>query len=243
MKAVILAAGFSSRIASITQGDPKTLIKIHDNKTVLDQILECLNTSFPESKKYLVTNKDNTKKFDGTIEKLINNKPELNNFYSVYIACKELNDNIVLINSDVVAPIDFYFSLKKAVEKNPDKLIILVNKHSLGEEEMKVYVKEGKVTRISKKLDPERAIGEYIGITYVPKKVLRVYTGKVEELLKKGIKNIYYEDVWDMLLQEGKIEIIPVFVEGKWTEIDTPEDYKLARKMVEENAGKYFKNL
>ena len=93
--------------------------------------------------------------------------------------------------------------------------------------------KADKIRKINKKMNINESLGEYIGITYL-KGLERV---RFLESLEKNIKNkkldLYYEDALGCILDE--ISVYPCSTESKpWTEVDTKEDYELAKNIAKE---------
>ena len=63
MKAIILAAGYASRLHPLTIERPKPLLKVN-NKPIITYIIEHLNDSTEIDQTYVITNKKFRKEFD-----------------------------------------------------------------------------------------------------------------------------------------------------------------------------------
>jgi hypothetical protein len=87
-----------------------------------------------------------------------------NNAYSVWLVRDVISEGAILINGDTVHPVDVERRLLAARGDAPVLLAVDDDK-TLGEEEMKVHLEDGRLTRINKAIDPPSADGEYIGVT------------------------------------------------------------------------------
>ena len=112
MQAIILAAGMSSRISSLTEGLPKTCLKINKDYTILSRMMiNSAIAAFTEAKVvigYAEAMKDQ-------LNELQKNYPNLkisylynedfnskDNIYSVYLIKDLLADSTFIFNSDIV---------------------------------------------------------------------------------------------------------------------------------------------
>jgi len=215
-------------------------------------------TGFAEKtlKKHVSTNWSD--KF--SVQYIFNDKyADYNNIYSAYLAKDSWDDETILLNSDIVFHPDILKMLKSVIARsaatkqsnngsrneiassalsepprNDSKAksyLVIDDANKLDPEDMKVKVNEkGEIKEINKKLDCATSLGEYIGITYLRGNE-RV---KFLESLCINVKNknfdLYYEDALAHVLKD--ISVYPLSTEGKlWTEVDTEEDYNLAKEI------------
>ena len=84
-----------------------------------------------------------------------------NNIYSLWMACQKVRGcDFLLMDSDILC--DPAAVVRIAQEQTS---ALAVNRHELGEEEMKVVVDaDSRITEISKTCRPEDAMGESVGI-------------------------------------------------------------------------------
>jgi choline kinase len=94
-----------------------------------------------------------------------------------------------------------------------------------------VYLDErGSVRRINKALDPERADGEYIGVTLVEGRGAAALTEALEATWRRD-PGSYYEDAFQEYVDRGGV-IGTASVGGlAWVEVDTPDDLDRAREI------------
>jgi choline kinase len=105
--------------------------------------------------------------------------------------------------------------------------------NTLGEEEMKVAIQEGtkKITDISKKIDPETAYGESIGIERFSLKFLEgLYSILDRRISKEGKINEFYEASFQEMIETGHSIFAVDIGPKKAAELDFPEDIAAAGK-------------
>ena len=102
----------------------------------------------------------------------------------------------------------------------------------LGDEEMKVTVEGKRITAFGKHLDPRRSFGESIGIERVSGAAVSSLFHGLRAAHAAGRTQLYYEDVYSELIQEGAAAWAVDVSDLPWTEIDTPEDLERARELV-----------
>ncbi len=256
MKALILAAGIGQRLGELTKDIPKCLLPIDSSTTLLDYSLQAISDNGFSEVIFITGHAED--KLKDHIEKKWKNKfkvsfifndrySEFNNIYSAYLAKDIWDDETILFNSDIIfhpdilenlltrTKTDCHASLHSARnDMNSKSYLVIHDKKILNAEDMKVRVnKNNEIKEINKGLDISTSYGEYIGILYL-RGLERI---KLLESLEKNIQNkrlnIYYEDALDDVLSE--ITVFPCSTEGKiWTEVDTKEDYELAKKIAKE---------
>lgn len=238
MKAVILAAGVGSRIRPLTDKTPKPLLKI-GNKEILGRMLDCIIenkiknvaiiTGYKEDqiKKYVFQNYNNL-----NVEFIRNGHYQLTNTgYSLFVTKNFVKDDtFVKFDADVVFETDI---LKKLL-KSPFENALCIDKNiHLDKEEVKVELnKDGRVLKVSKKLDPKKASGESIGIEKISSSASKILFRELEKILLDRSKwQEYYDDSYTTLVKKGlpfgAIDVSDL----KWVEIDTHEDYARAQKL------------
>jgi len=238
MKAVILAAWVGSRIRPLTDNCPKSLLKVCD-KTILelmlsnvidlgiyeiiiitwyleDQIIEFVKKKFPNIKVSFVTNKEYRK---------------TNTWYSLLLA-KDLIDGDEFIKFDA----DIIFDkriLKKLLEGSNENYLCVDKNINLDFEEVKVIIDENnKIIKANKDLDPQKAIGESIGIEKVWIKTSEFLFQELELMMKdKENHQKYYESAYERLIEKGFPFYSLDITGARWVEIDTKEDYAKAKEM------------
>ena len=238
MKAIILAAGIGSRISSLTDNCPKSLLKIND-KTILEmmishiqdchindivfvtgyleeQIKEYVNINFPDLKAYFVTN-----------EKYA----ETNTGFSLLLAKDFVkNSDFIKFDADVVFDKEI---LKKLIECPYENALCIDKNIHLDAEEIKVIIDDkNKILKASKTVDPQKAIGESIGIEKIGKNTAKLLFQELEEVMKdKKNHQEYYEVAYERLIEKRESFHALDITGLVWVEIDTKEDFELAKNI------------
>ena len=238
MKAIILAAGIGSRISPLTDNCPKSLLKIYD-KTILEmmishiqdchindivfvtgyleeQIKEYVNINFPDLKAYFVTN-----------EKYA----ETNTGFSLLLAKDFVeNSDFIKFDADVVFDKEI---LKKLIECPYENALCIDKNIHLDAEEIKVIIDDkNKILKASKTVDPQKAIGESIGIEKIGKNTAKLLFQELEEVMKdKKNHQEYYEVAYERLIKKGESFHALDITGLVWVEIDTKEDFELAKNI------------
>ena len=95
---------------------------------------------------------------------------------------------------------------------------------------MKTYFSDGKINRVAKTLDNDKAHGEYIGMMRISSNDQARYAQKLENLIQSGDVKRHYEYALDQILAEINLESLST--DGlEWTEVDTEEDYQRAKAL------------
>jgi choline kinase len=226
-KAIILAAGKSKRLGALTTHLPKCLLPL-GTKTILEYQIENLHscaihdiivvTGFYEEK---------IKQTSGRSFHCVSNPDfdKTNSIYSLWLALKDINEGVVILNSDVVFHPDILTNLLKA--RYPDALAVCFQ-NGLGTEEMKVKVKNDRIVDISKSMDPKIADGENVGIVKFSSGGIKVLYKMVNDLIRDGVVNAWAPLAFQKIC--SSYNLYAVSTEGlPWSEIDFPEDLEKVR--------------
>lgn len=242
MKAIIFAAGMSSRLGELTKELPKSCLKINGEITMLERNLLILSKyGFDE---VLIITGHAKEAFDQIVNKFkpvfksINTKfnelfKERNNIYTAYLCKEELDSSSLIINSDLVISQDIIKIAKEAIDSSEESFMVIDDFNQVDEESMKVYVDDSqKITRVNKALDIKDSLGEYIGVLRISDKDKDIFFASIDKILENQEYNLYYEDAIDRA--SDQMHVLALSTQGSlWTEIDTKEDYKKALELGE----------
>lgn len=250
-KAIILAAGAGKRLGDLTKDIPKCLLPTDVyGSTLIDFSLSALK-SYSISEIIIVSGYKESrlrqhieKKWSSKLlfKFIFNDKfNDYNNIYSAYLAKDFWDDEVVLLNSDIIFDPDILRNLKQRAN-NPEagvraSYLVIDDTKKLLQEDMKVEIDDyGQLKKINKNLNIERSHGEYIGITYLRGLDRVKFLESLEDNVKNKQLDLYYEDALDQILNETSI--LPCSTQGlHWTEVDTKEDYEVAKNIVKELKG------
>jgi L-glutamine-phosphate cytidylyltransferase len=115
--------------------------------------------------------------------------------------------------------------------------------HPVSEAELTQVDGQGQVVRVGKgAVAPDKAVGEFIGLAHFSAAGAAALRTVWDEALAAGgleapfgraatLRQSYLTDALNVLADQG-IRLEPVFIDGQWREIDTPQDLAAARSVV-----------
>jgi len=111
---------------------------------------------------------------------------------------------------------------------------LAVNRHELGEEEMKVVVDGNmQITEISKTCQPEDAMGESVGIEKMTADYSEALFCELDQMIEQeGLIDIFYERAFERLIPQGHTFKVVDTTELFSYELDTPEDFSNATALL-----------
>ena len=181
-----------------------------------EQIKDYVKTKFPDLNAYFVTN-----------EKYA----ETNTGFSLLLA-KDFVENSDFIKFD--ADVVFNKEILKKLIECPYKNALCIDKNiHLDAEEIKVIIDDkNKILKASKTVDPKKAVGESIGIEKIGKNTAKLLFQELEEVMKDEKNHQeYYESTYERLIGKGE-SFHAIDITGlDWVEIDTKEDFELAKNI------------
>jgi len=232
-KAVIVAAGESSRIRSLTQGRPKTLLAL-GKQSILERSLEALRQNGIRQIGLVVGHgrDELVRGLDASIAVLQNPFYKIsNNMASLWFARSFVGRApFVYLHSDVVyEPMLLTRALEHFVGHAHD-IELMTGFGRVDEEAMKVRVsREFYLIESSKKIAPEQAQGEWTGLACI--RGSEGLFGCIEEVLFEGLWNAYDTEAFTRLANRGGRVFCPSTEGLKWIEVDDPQDYEKAKAM------------
>ena len=111
---------------------------------------------------------------------------------------------------------------------------LALNRHELGEEEMKVVADaDGRITQISKTCRPEDAAGESVGIEHITADYSTALFRELRQMIEgEGLIDIFYERAFERLIPQGHTFSIVDTTNFFSIELDTPEDFENAQRLI-----------
>ena len=155
---------------------------------------------------------------------------EWNNAYSLWLAREHFAAGALLVNGDTVHPVSVEKTLLGAAGQ-AGVVLAVDDVKRLADEEMKVVTgPDGRLTRITKLMDPAQAHGEYIGATLIDPAAAAPLADALEATWRRD-PSLYYEDGYQELADRGAFIGVAPIGEVEWVEVDNHDDLRRARQI------------
>ena len=239
MIGVILAAGMAKRLRPLTDTKPKCLLKVGE-RTLLERTVDAMRQA--GIREFLVVTGYRGEMIRSFLEGYAKNGEvsftfldntdyeHNNNIYSLWMACQKVRGcDFLLMDSDILC--DPAAVVRIAQEQTS---ALAVNRHELGEEEMKVVVDaHNRITEISKTCRPEDAMGESVGIEKITADYSEALARELDQMiLQEGLIDIFYERAFERLIPQGHTFKVVDTTHYFSYELDTPEDFQRAQELM-----------
>jgi L-glutamine-phosphate cytidylyltransferase len=233
-QAIILAAGVGSRLASRPSGIPKCLVPVA-GVPILHRQLAALRTRGVNHvvvvtgyERALVEQAARAAGDDLHISFVDNPSFATTNVLaSWFLGSGQLSDTHYYMHGDTVFEPDLLARVREPVGCD---IVLTVDRHPCGDEEMKVRSVGDRVEHISKQLDPATVLGEFTGVLLMTAGVIPTVRSLARDLLDtpKGSR-LFFEAALQTGIDSGRLNVGWSDVTGmRWREIDFPEDLDAA---------------
>lgn len=227
MNAIILAAGKGTRLDGAAV-KPKCLVEIGGSTLLHRQIDTLRSLDVREIVVVVGFGAESIRdECDDEISFVENAKfGETSSLYSLWLAREHLGGGFVVLNSDVLFHPQMLADLLES--SHPDALLISdTDPNPLGDEEMKVKVRDRLVVDISKEIDPLDADGENVGIVKFGPAGAKVLVQYMDQLIANGSRKDWAPRAFLEYARRHPLHALST--RGlPWIEIDFPEDYQRA---------------
>jgi len=247
---MVLAAGAGRRLRPDTDALPKALLPVDGRVTILDIALRNLAAVGLRDIVIVVgyaaeavrERAAGLEREHGVRLTLVDNDraEDWNNAYSLWLAREHFAAGALLVNGDTVHPVSVEKTLLAAGHASagqgeagrPADIVIAVDDiKRLADEEMKVIIDPGgRLTRITKLMDPALAYGEYIGATLIGAPAAAPLAAALEATWRRD-PALYYEDGFQELADRGGAIAVAPIGDVEWVEVDNHDDLHRARQI------------
>jgi choline kinase len=243
---VVLAAGAGRRLRPHTDELPKTLLSVDGTTTILDIALRNLAAVGMRDVVIVVgyaagavaERAAELERRHGIAIELVHNDraQEWNNAYSLWLAREHFGHGALLVNGDTVHPVSVEKTLLAAREggqggRAAGVILAIDEVKQLADEEMKVVLgPQGLLAKITKKMDPADAHGEYIGATLIDATAAVALADALEATWRRD-PGLYYEDGYQELADRGGEIAVAAVGDIEWVEVDDHRDLSRARQI------------
>jgi len=234
-KAVIVAAGLSSRLYPLTLEQPKGLLQIN-GEPLLKRSIEILRengvndiavvTGYCKDKIIEVLGDNITYLFNPFYK-------ESNNMCSLWFAKSFVKlESFIYLHGDIAYDRDILSTSLLAFNQHSYALDLVTDFGPVDEEAMKVKVNaKGLLMESNKEIPLSESVGEWTGIAYIRKPVALFQI--IEEILYKEGFNYYDTHAFSRMAQQGDSIFCSSTGNLPWIEIDFLSDYEKAKELFE----------
>ena len=237
MIGVILAAGMAKRLRPLTDERPKCLLSVGE-RTLLERTVDAQIAAGIDEWVVVTGYRAEmirtflTEHYPGRLFHFIDNPDYAhnNNIFSLWLSRPFADGkDFLLMDSDIL----FDPQIIPTVINTADSALA-VNRHELGDEEMKVVVDaDGRITEISKTCDAAQAIGESVGIEKITAQYSTALFRELEKMIEgEGLIDIFYERAFERLIPQGHTFNVVDTTALFSIELDTPEDFENAKRLI-----------
>jgi choline kinase len=238
MKAVILAAGVGSRLAPLTDDQPKVLVPVLGRSLLFRQLDWLAAAGVPSSDVVVVGGYRidqlklalDAEGFECKV--VLNEKYEpWGNFYSVLVAEPYLRGHDFLqLDGDVILDDKI---LPRMIAAPGNAVLATDTSAELDDDAMKVEMHGNHVYALDKKLDAAKCIGEYIGVTKLSAAAGAAVFRELAKFPTENLTHEYYDHSYHRLTQRGELPFDIVRVDDcRVLEIDDHADLKRAEAVL-----------
>ena len=231
MKVIIVAAGMATRLRKITNGTPKPLLKIGDY-TLIERSINYLKYYGYGPIAVVTGYKRNNFKhhLNDKVDFIFNPWYETtNNMASLWFARHWVgNEPYAYLHADLL----YHPEIIKRMAVHKNDTVMLYDSSSIGEEEMKVKVKDRYFVCSDKSIQLNEADGEWLGINQFSAEHGKCFFDTIESILEEGILNKYDTFALTKMAVDGVKMPIEDIAGLPWLEIDFPEDFERAQNEI-----------
>ncbi len=239
MSGLVLAAGAGRRLRPYTDTLPKALVPVDGDTTIMDISLRNLAAAGLTDVTIVVGYRAGAveerqaafeQEYGVRITLVHNDKAEeWNNAYSLWLARDHFAQGALLVNGDTVHPVDVERTL--LANRGPGILLAVDSVKKLADEEMKtVFSADGRLTKITKLMEPADAFGEYIGATVIEPSAAAGLADALQATWERD-PNLYYEDGYQEYADRGGEVRAAEIGDVPWVEVDNHDDLAKAREI------------
>ncbi|MBI3336877.1 phosphocholine cytidylyltransferase family protein [Candidatus Peregrinibacteria bacterium] len=235
-KAIILAAGKSSRLYPLTIDTPKGLLDVAGVQPIV-RIVHLLNKEGIEDITVVVGHKK--EKIMSALGSAVTFHDFLdfetkNNFHTLWSIREKIVGDTLILYSDVIFESAL---LKKVLAPYAGDIALVIDTSAFRPESPRVRIDHGLITKIGKgkrTVTKEGFTCNFLGMTKLSPQGAKEFVKAMESLVENP--DAYYSDAVSILIQ-NKIPVIPIDIAGlRWIEIDTLEELETARRLMKEIA-------
>jgi choline kinase len=152
---------------------------------------------------------------------------ETNSLYSFMLARDWVDRDLIVLNCDVL----FHPRMTQILQDRGGNALLFDSGSDLGEEEMKVALREGWLHEMSKQMPADRCRGENVGVLRLVHGAARHALRTAEDLIAAGAHRDWLASAINRTARKHPFRCVDI-AGLPWTEIDFPSDLREARSRV-----------
>jgi choline kinase len=237
MKAIILSAGRGSRLGRLTADQPKCLLPVRGEQSLLEFQLQALAACGVHE--VCVVTGFRAEEVDAQLRARRALTPRVRTLYnpfydcsdnliSCFIARSEMDQPFILLNGDTVFETRV---LERLLASPPASLTLAVNqKASYDNDDMKVSLDGTRLRAVGKTLSLNQVQAESIGLMLFRGKGPARFCRALELAVREpSAKSAWYLSVVNALAHTDRVETVPI-TGLRWWEVDCPQDLADVRR-------------
>jgi choline kinase len=243
MKIIILAAGKGERLMPLTRNTPKSLLDMGNGNTLLEEQIMSIKDSGVIDEIVLVIGYL-AEQIEAKIKIHIHNGIKINtifnpfygvsnNLMSMWLAKSEMDSDFMINNGDNLFTPDVF---REMVQTNGAGIFLSLNKkNDYDDDDMKVMLQNGLISKVSKKISKNEAQAESPGLALIKTERFRNLFKENLEVLARNKKyiNSFWLEAFNLLYERG-IPVHPWIFDGstKWHEVDFHADVTKMKELL-----------
>jgi len=232
MKVIIMAAGVGSRLAGISNDQPKCLLRAGGESLIKRIVRLCNQKGLFNIHVVTGYKSEKIKEELGYSVNYVENPTyrSTNSIFSLWLAKEHLAGDVLLMNADIFFEEDI---LNMALDQREDAVMLADSTRIIGAD-YRFAFKNNTIVRYGKGLSNYETDGEYVGIVRISKYFINDFVKRLKSIISDGMVNKWWEEVLYSFIEDGKA-IHYHDVKGTfWTEIDYLTDYiRLQERMLQ----------
>jgi len=232
MQAIILAAGLGNRIKAVSDGLPKSYLKLN-GETLIQRNVRLLRENGIND--IVIVTGNQRERFmkdlqaEGVTFAFNPFFKTTNVLASYWCGAKYLTEDVLYLHADTV----FHEDVLKGLIPREGDIVLACDTKVCEEEEMKYTLNDGAIDRLNKTMNPKEAEGEFLGVCKISKEILSSVFDVAEKILAQEEFQAFFEVAIQRMIDENQITA-QVYDIGDlpWCEIDFPEDYENAKNLL-----------
>ena len=227
IKAIIMAAGKGTRMASYSNSSPKSLLEFKGEALLNRQLRSFYNSGVDDFiivGGYLFEQMEEFVKQSRYNIKLLYNPffAKTNSIASLWFAREYLQGDIFITNGDTY----FDKAIFNKLLSNDNRYVFGVDEGSRSDADYSVTLFEDEILDMGKDISKNEIMAEYIGIALIRKNGIELFRDLLEKTVMSGNYNLWWEDLFvELMAKNQKISYVNV-TGDLWFEVDEPVDYR-----------------